>query len=214
MASSPASSPASFATVRKARREDRAAVVHTLARAFDADPVVSYFARDDAKRARAIETIFDVSFWRLTLPFGETWVTDDGRGVALWSPPDKWSTAGGILAGPQLIGAVGITRVVGRLRAVSRVQARHPKAPHYYLYALGVDPDHQGRGLGSALLREVLARCDSDGVGAYLEASTPGNARLYARHGFRVTEELTIAPGGPVVSLMWREPQPRRAAQM
>jgi ribosomal protein S18 acetylase RimI-like enzyme len=194
--------------VRKARKEDRDLVVRTLARAFDADPAVSYFARTDEKRARAIATIFDVSFVHLTLPFGETWMTEDGCGVALWSPPNKWSTAGGILAGPQLIGAVGITRVLGRMRAVSRVQARHPKAPHYYLYALGVDPDHQGRGLGSALLHEVLTRCDNESVCAYLEASTPGNARLYARHGFRVTEELKIAPDGPEVSLMWREPRP------
>jgi ribosomal protein S18 acetylase RimI-like enzyme len=92
------------------------------------------------------------------------------------------------------------------MRAVGRVQARHPKGPHYYLYALGVDPSHQGRGLGSALLRAVLARCDAENVCAYLEASTPMNARLYARHGFQVTEELSMGPGAPTVSLMWREP--------
>jgi ribosomal protein S18 acetylase RimI-like enzyme len=194
--------------VRRALAPDRAAVVRTLARAFDADPVVGYFARSDAKRTKAIETIFDVSFLALTLPYGETWMTDDGRGVALWAPPNKWSTAGGILSGPRLIGAVGLPRVVSRIRAVSRVQALHPKAPHYYLYALGVDPAHQGKGLGSALLHAVLARCDADRACAYLEASTPANARLYARHGFRTTQELAIAPDGPTVSLMWREPAP------
>jgi ribosomal protein S18 acetylase RimI-like enzyme len=193
--------------VRKALIGDRETVVRTLARAFDADPVVRYFAREDEKRTNAIETIFDVSFTRLTLPFGETWVTEDGFGVALWTPPSQWSTVGGLLAGPRLIGAVGITRLFGRMRALGRVQARHPKAPHFYLFALGVDPDHQGRGLGSALLRAVLSRCDAEGASAYLEASTPMNARLYARHGFRVTEELSLAADGPTVSLMWRDPQ-------
>lgn len=198
--------------VRRARKGDREAVVRTLARAFDADPVVTYFARKDGKRARAIETIFDVSFLGLTLPFGETWMTEDGLGAALWTPPNKWSTAGGLLHGPRLIGAVGVTRVLACMGAVSRMQARHPKEPHYYLYALGVDPSQQGRGLGSALLREVLDRCDAERACAYLEASTPANARLYGRHGFRVTEEFTMAPDAPPVSLMWREPSPRSAS--
>ena len=194
--------------VRRATAGDREAMVRTLARAFDADPVVTYFARRDAKRGRAIETIFDVAFMRLTLPFGETWMTEDGRGAALWTPPDHWNTLSAFTAVPRLIGAVGITRALTVLGTMNRLQERHPKTPpHYYLFALGVDPEHQGRGLGSAMLRAVLSRCDADGVGAYLEASTPMNARLYARHGFRVTEELTIAPGAPTVSLMWREPK-------
>jgi hypothetical protein len=30
---------------------------------------------------------------------------------------------------------------------------------------------------------------------------------FYERHGFRVTRELTVPGGGPVLWLMWREPQ-------
>jgi ribosomal protein S18 acetylase RimI-like enzyme len=198
---------ANLPAVRRAVIGDREVLVRTLARAFVDDPVITYFAREDEKRTRAIETIFDVSFTRLTLPFGETWITEDGLGGALWAPPNRWSTAGGILGGPRLIGAVGITRVWSRMQAVGRVQSRHPKAPHYYLYALGVDPAHQGCGLGSALLRAVLTRCDTERACAYLEASTPSNVRLYARHGFKVTEEFSMGPDAPTVSLMWREPQ-------
>jgi ribosomal protein S18 acetylase RimI-like enzyme len=191
--------------VRKAVIGDREVLVRTLGRAFDADPALTYFARSDEHRARAIETIFDVAFTKLTLPFGENWITEDGFGVALWTPPNQWNTLGGLLAGPRLIGAVGIGRLWSRMRALGRLQAKHPKAPHYYLFALGVDPAHQGRGLGSALLRAVLSRCDAEGACAYLEASTPMNARLYARHGFKLTEEFPMGPDAPSVSLMWRE---------
>jgi ribosomal protein S18 acetylase RimI-like enzyme len=194
-------------SVRRATRADREVVVRTLARAFDADPAVTFFARKDAGRARAIETMFDVSFMHLTLPFGESWMTDDGRGVALWTPPGKWSTLGGLLGGPRLLGAVGIGRVLTTMRAVGRVQDVHPKAPHYYLYALGVTPEAQGRGLGSALLSEVLTRCDAERACAYLEASTEANARLYARHGFRASGQVTLAEPGPVVTTMWRDPR-------
>ena len=98
------------------------------------------------------------------------------------------------------------------LRGIGRIDGRHPKAPHWYLFAIGVDPDHQGRGVGSALLDAVLSRCDELGEPAYLEASTEANARLYARYGFTFVESVDVEPGGPTARLMWREPVgPRRA---
>ena len=192
--------------VRRAGLADREAVVRTLARSFDADPVANYLLRSDAGRARAFENFFDVTFRRLTLPFGETWITNDGKGTALWTPPGRWATFGALLSAPKLVQAVGVRRIPQSLASVSRVQAHHPKAPHYYLFAIGVDPAHHGRGIGSALLREVLSRCDAEGASAYLEASTRGSSKLYERHGFRVTEELPVAPNGPPVWLMWRDP--------
>ena len=71
---------------------------------------------------------------------------------------------------------------------------------------LGTDPAAQGRGIGSALLGAVLRTCDEDGVPAYLESSKERNLAYYARHGFRVREELDL-PRGPRVWLMWRDPR-------
>ena len=62
------------------------------------------------------------------------------------------------------------------------------------------------RGLGSALMHEVLDRCDRDGTPAYLEATSPDSRRLYLRHGFVVTGEIVL-PDGPTMWPMWREPQ-------
>ena len=55
------------------------------------------------------------------------------------------------------------------LRGMQEVERRHPHEPHYYLSMLGVDPPAQRHGMGSALLGPMLARCDEEGVGAYLE---------------------------------------------
>ena len=41
---------------------------------------------------------------------------------------------------------------------------------------------------------------------AYLESSKERNVAYYARHGFRVREELDL-PRGPRVWLMWRDPR-------
>ena len=75
-----------------------------------------------------------------------------------------------------------------------------------YLSIIGTDPAAQGRGVGSALLEPVLRQCDEDGIPAYLESSKERNVAYYARHGFRVRDELTL-PRGPRMWLMWREPR-------
>jgi hypothetical protein len=46
----------------------------------------------------------------------------------------------------------------------------------------------------------------AEGTPAYLEASSARNRALYERHGFEVTEELSLPKGGPPIWLMWREP--------
>jgi ribosomal protein S18 acetylase RimI-like enzyme len=87
------------------------------------------------------------------------------------------------------------------------LERRHPAEPlHYYLAVLGTDPDQQGRGLGSRVMRPVLDQCDSDGLGAYLESSKERNIDFYARHGFRVLEEVRLLRG-PSMWKMWRDPR-------
>jgi ribosomal protein S18 acetylase RimI-like enzyme len=86
---------------------------------------------------------------------------------------------------------------------LEQVQVHHPTVAHWYLPFIGVDPTSQGRGLGSALLRRGLERCDADHLPAYLEASSPRNRALYERHGFAVTGEIRAGDSPPLWP-MWR----------
>jgi len=81
---------------------------------------------------------------------------------------------------------------------------RHPKAPHAHLVFLGVRPDRQGRGLGSAILKRTLADVDAQRLGAYLETAAESNVRLYQRFGFEVSATLRCPPDGPTFWTMWR----------
>ena len=85
------------------------------------------------------------------------------------------------------------------------MESAHPTDPHHYLMLLGVVPDQQGTGIGSALLRAVLDIADAAGEPAYLEATSPGNRALYERHGFEVTRELRCGDCPPLWA-MWRDP--------
>lgn len=71
---------------------------------------------------------------------------------------------------------------------------------------IGVDPDQQGRGIGSALMRTVVEQCDRRGLPAYLEGTAGDNVRLSERFGFRTVQRLALSGGGPTSWLMWRMP--------
>ena len=195
---------------RNATRADVPALATALAAAFRDDPVWRFITGGDPDRweARAAGAFGPET--AVKLRYGHTYTTDDRAGAALWAPPGTWrGSASDALqvAWPmlRLCGPGGARRGIGVLRASERA---HPEGDdHWYLAILGTHPDHQGRGVGSALLRPVLERCDLDGSGAYLESSKPENVPFYERHGFRTTGVIT-AGGVPPLTLMWRDPQP------
>ena len=204
------------ATVHKGSAGEVAGMADALARAFHDDPAFSWVLRGDLRRMRALRRGFELFLRRIWLDDEETYTTADAAGAAVWEPPGAWKHGIGeqLRLLPAMIGVFGrhLPRV---LRSLAVLEAGHPAepefAPHYYLAFLGVDPVWQGRGLGSALIAPVLARCDQDGVPAFLEASTPRNRALYERHGFRVLGEFRLGRGAPPQWRMWREPRPRGA---
>ncbi|MDX6642727.1 MAG: hypothetical protein QOD76_689 [Solirubrobacteraceae bacterium] len=191
--------------MRKAQPDDAPALGRMLARAFDDDPVMRWmFPRDD-RRPQALGRFFSIRA-RQMIGQEQIYTTDDLAGAALWALPDRWHVdARDVLGLSPTLPAIG-WRIGRVLRGLSLIEQRHPDAPpHFYLATLGTDPAHQSEGIGSALIAPVLQLCDQDGLGAYLESSKERNIAFYARHGFRVREEVRM-PHGPPVWLMWREP--------
>lgn len=193
--------------VRKARPEQAATLARTLARAFHADPVITWLVPDSSRRLVASERAFALFARRIWLPHDETYVVGDAAGVCVWVPPGAWRPS----IGERLALLPGLARISGRLllrmlRAQAALEKDHPSDPHYYLPFMGVEPERQGRGMGSALMHPVLRRCDAEGIPAYLEASSPHNKALYERHGFEVTEEFGLGGGSPPLWQMWRAP--------
>jgi len=64
--------------------------------------------------------------------------------------------------------------------------------PHWQLMVLGVDPDHHGRGLGSALVAAGIERANSDRSAIYVDTSAEINVGFYERFGFEVIEKTTV----------------------
>ena len=178
-----------------------------LARAFFDDPVATFLFPDARRRPALLDRFFELQLTQNYLRRGVVSTTLDGDGAALWMPPGAPKPT----LRERLLHSAFALRLGERRFAAHRLTAlletRHPREPHWYLGALGVDPDRQGCGIGTALLEAALARCDERGEGAYLEASRPESARLYERVGFSCRELLVpaaVGVDGPELYLMYR----------
>jgi hypothetical protein len=90
--------------------------------------------------------------------------------------------------------------IVGRALAASHAMESHyPKGKSYwYLHYVGVRPEHQGKGWGSAAIREGLTRARTEGLPVYLETAKETNVALYRKLGFKLIGKWNVAKGGPV----------------
>ncbi len=200
--------PIGTTKVRRATPDELPRLAQVLARAFADDPVTYYFFPDERKRPVQLPRFFgDLFLARMALGRDEIYTDDRVRGIASWTPPGlgHTSTVDMVRLMPRMAALFG--RWLPRaLRGLSFMEAHFPEEPHWHLPFLGVDPEAQGLGIGSSLMSPILERCDSEGVPAYLEASTTRSRALYLRHGFVVLDEMRLPGDGPPLWRMWREP--------
>jgi GNAT superfamily N-acetyltransferase len=135
------------------------------------------------------------------------WEVDGGKGAAVWmaaSQPEAWETDHPWHQ-PRII---ELTDDGGhRYQAFWEwVESRTPAEPLWLLDSIAVDPDAQGRGLGSALISDGLIRAYESGVGAFLSTGTRRNVAIYERCGFRVVEHVDAPGGGPHTWFMRADP--------
>lgn len=175
--------------VRRATPEDRERVLDTVLAAFADDPAWAYIT---GGRYAAVSPHFAALLFDARVVDGTVWVTDDCRGVAMWSertggPVDEvhtervWSTY------RATVGEEAWSRLESYERAIA---ACAPPPPYWYLGVLATHPSAQGTGLATAVLQPGFTLADADGLDCWLETSVPANTEFYERRGF--TERVRI----------------------
>lgn len=183
------------------KRADRDAAAAVLGLSFEADPLWTSLVPDPEERVRMFPLLWEgvISY---CMVYGRVETTAEVRGVACWARPGMahptmWRM---LRSGGGLMRSVMVLSPSSRKRfnkAMSWLDAEHRRlmpSPHWYLWALGVDPESQGQGIGTALLQPVLKESAKESTPCYLETQTQRNVQFYRRLGFEVLLETEV-PG-------------------
>ncbi len=120
------------------------------------------------------------------------------QGVAFITPPQKQKN-NDVESTPtsseeEFAMAIGEEALM-RIEAYSNLKkANKPSSPHFYINALGVHPQSQRKGIGSAILSQVhqMSEQNPDSHGVALDTQTQENVAYYQRFGYGVSNTVEL----------------------
>ena len=166
--------------IRSATPADKAAIIQILSSSFTGNQSVKFITGTGTGANRKIAALMDYAFEVCSL-FGEVLITVDQQACALLLYPNQKKTnLKSVLLDLKLVlNCIGLNRVFKVIRREAALKAQQPKGPKAYLWFIGVSPENQHNGIGSALLSEVIAYCEKQGRFMVLETSTLKNIPWY-----------------------------------
>jgi len=186
-------------SVRTAATSEKTRAVDTIVAAFVTDPPSRWCWPDKHAYLTSMPK-FILALGGRAFEHASAHVTEDFCGASLWLPP-------GVHPDEDALGAIAQQTVTAAVREdldnmLGQMAESHPDEPHWYLPFIGVDPVHQGKGHGSALLAYALQQCDRDRLPAYLEATNSQNVKLYERYGFEAVGKIQAGMSPPIVPML------------
>jgi ribosomal protein S18 acetylase RimI-like enzyme len=179
------------------RSQSKRAVGLLVSAFWNHPPLQDYFP-DEAEREKIAPYFFSwTAFYGIR--YGEVHVTSpDFEGIAVWLPSDnypvtQWKLLRSVPPSEILgFGRYGGSRIRDLGKYIDEVHSRLAPFKHWFLQAIGVAPQFQGRGYSGKLLRPMLSKIDEEGLPCYLETLEEQNVQLYEHFGFGVIEESAI----------------------
>lgn len=189
--------------VHSARPSEAPRLAAVLAAAYGADPVWCWLVPCERERHDRLLSFFNVLVEHV-LRFGTATTTEQRDAVALWL---EVCPKVSLLPDHHRLHEV-LGEVYWRYYKLHRLtDAIHPYgAQHVFAPFIGVVPDRQGQGAGTALVQHKLA---ASGLPVYLEATSSRNRKWCERLGFWQLPMRALLPDGPEVWSMWRSDRTR-----
>ena len=166
----------------------------TLSRAFQNNPLFEYFIPDKSRRKELLPVISKLVI-RTGLLYGRVYANScNFEGIAVCLPSERADLSSWQMLRVKglLLSIMKLGKVFGKLRSyesfVSNSRDRLAPSRHWYLNIIGIDPEHQGKGYGSILLRSMFNHADSEQLPCYLETHEEATVSMYRHYGFEVLE--------------------------
>jgi ribosomal protein S18 acetylase RimI-like enzyme len=175
---------------------DKAVVVDILTQAFDDNKSFNTVLKQDYKREYRLRKVFEYQF-DICSKYGRVYLSDDKKSCAVILFPDiQKSTLAEIISSIKLLFILGIKSVKKGFNREAKIKKAHPSANIYYLLFIGVYPEYQGKGMGSALLKNLIEDSKQMNRPICLETYLDKNIALYKKFDFSIYDELDF--GFPV----------------
>ena len=187
--------------VRRTTADDEAHAIDTIVLAFAADPVARWSWPDSRQYLTSMPD-FVRAFAGKAFSNDSSYCSDDHAGASLWLPPNIHPDEEAV--GEILQRTISPNMQDDLFAVFEQMASYHPNEPHWYLPLIGVDPAHQGKGYGGALLAFALQECDRQHLPAYLESTNLKNVPLYQRHGFEVMGEIQVGSSPRLIPMLRR----------
>jgi ribosomal protein S18 acetylase RimI-like enzyme len=183
-----------------------------LSAAFVDDPFYTFVFPDPERRTRLLPWLFN-KLLNYANHYGLVFADSKYRGISIWLEPKhtRLQPLGVLRAGlflfPFKVSHLELKRSIKLAQVSNQLHRQAVSTPHFYLEALGVEPLHQGKGLGRALVQAGLYRADELQVPSYLETHNPANLGFYISLGFNIVGSEKPFPSAPQVWGLLRTPQ-------
>ncbi|KKK20505.1 hypothetical protein ARAM_001103 [Aspergillus rambellii] len=182
------------------------AVSSLLGRAFDKDPILRYMLCDmSPEEYRSyLKPYWDRLCKAAVLNDGIITEADGWKAGAVLMPPGKlldnpWTMIpAGLFSVLFRIGISGVLRMMADYSNPAKAAKKKGLKGHtryYYLFAIGTEYEHRGKGLARAIIKQYKERAQADQVPLWLEATNQHSRDIYASEGFDEIEKVTIGIG-------------------
>lgn len=170
--------------MRKFIEQDREKIINILVSSFEGNKSVDFVV---GKSAISRRILMEYSLANC-LENGEVYLSDSGKSCVLIKYSDRKRKPFNLWIWDLKLAlqGIGISRISKVLKRESTIEAVQPKEPFLYVWFIGVEPENQGKGEGSKLLKSVLDMAEEKKLPVCLETSTERNFKWYENFGFSV----------------------------
>lgn len=193
-------------TVTSGGIERVARACEVYSRAFKTDAVFAYILQhlSDEDRIAFLPHYFEPLMKASAMADGVFDETDDFKSMTVLIPPGKKmdnyfrAITAGLAALMLEVGPRSAYRMMvewSGKAAAAKKRGLNGHKKFWYVFFVGTEPASQGKGLGARLVLDAMRRAQTDNVPAWIEATSEGSSRLYARCGFELVEIMMLGKG-------------------